>query len=118
MAISFLAADGASTKTQHAIIRVAVESGRLRYTSGRLGPRPSLWEMLEEISARLGPPGLDLENAAPAPAPKPAVPTEWPDAELDAAVPSSAEDIVVMEISSTRAEEASPPRRAPRKHPI
>ena len=63
---------------------MSIKDGALAYASGRLGPEPSLWSMLEEISARLGAPGLDLDEDGAAPEPSH---SDWPDAALDAALP-------------------------------
>ncbi|KAK7242208.1 hypothetical protein SO694_00013260 [Aureococcus anophagefferens] len=74
----------------HAIIRVSAEGGGLRYTSGKLGPRPSLLAMLAEISDRLEPHGLASARGArraAAGGPRAGAPSDWPNASLDGALP-------------------------------
>ena len=56
---------GADSKSavQHAIIRVAADGeGGVKYTSGKLGPCPTLLSILEEISKRLEPHGLLIDG--------------------------------------------------------
>ena len=74
VAISFVVG---GDQVQHAIIRVAAAEEALEYRSGRLGPAPSLWRVLEEISERLGGAGLDLTEATAA----------WPSEVLDRHLP-------------------------------
>ncbi|KAJ8599894.1 hypothetical protein CTAYLR_002809 [Chrysophaeum taylorii] len=75
VAISFVAAKPTSERresdapdascVQHAIIRVAADpamAGGIRYTSGKLGPCPTLLSILEDISERLDPHGLLLDG--------------------------------------------------------